>query len=344
MKLNKLNRPEKVKKKSYKITLILIFAFLIFITFIISMNTGVSTLTPMEVLNTILGQGTDFQNLILFEFRLPRIIISILVGAGLAVSGCILQGVTRNPLADPGLLGITIGAGLAVVLFVSFFPSNTPAPTLLLPFLALLGASLTGMVIYLLAYSKQDGLIPIRLILVGIAVSAGLGAILTVLSLRLNHNDYDMIAVWLVGRIWGSSWDFVLALIPWLVILLPYAFYKARILDAFGFGDKVATGFGISVEKERMKLLGIAIALAASCVSVSGGIAFVGLIGPHLARRLIGPQHKYLLPASALIGALMLILADTLGRAILQPTEIPAGIVVALIGAPYFLYMLAREV
>jgi iron complex transport system permease protein len=343
MRMGKLNPTDNVKKKRNQITVMFVFVFLIIITFIVSMNTGVSRLSPVEVLNTILGKGTDFQRLILIEFRLPRIVISILVGAGLAVSGCILQGVSRNPLADPGLLGITIGAGLAVVLFISFFPSNVQAPTLLMPFLALLGASLAGAIIYLLAYSKQDGLVPIRLILVGIAVSSGLSAILTILSLRLDHNNYDMIAVWLVGRIWGSSWDFVLTLTPWLVTLLPYAFYKARVLDALGFGDKLATGLGISVERERLKLLAVAIALAASCVSVSGGIAFVGLIGPHLARRLIGPQHKYLLPTSALVGALMLLLADLLGRAVLQPTEIPAGIVVAIIGAPYFLYMLSRQ-
>ncbi|WP_438349548.1 FecCD family ABC transporter permease [Paenibacillus sp. FA6] len=343
MSVVKADPTEKLKKKRHRMIVMFILVILIVLTFIISMNTGVSTLSPLEVLNTILGKGTDFQRLILIEFRLPRIVISILVGAGLAVSGCILQGITRNPLADPGLLGITIGAGLAVVLFISFFPSNMQAPTLLMPFLALLGASIAGAIIYLLAYSKQDGLIPIRLILVGIAVSAGLGAILTILSLRLSHNNYDMIAVWLVGRIWGSSWDFVLALAPWLIILLPYAFYKSRVLDVLGFGDKLATGLGIPVERERLKLLAVAIALAASCVSVSGGIAFVGLIGPHVARRLIGPQHKYLLPTSALVGALMLLLADTLGRAILQPTEIPAGIVVAIIGAPYFLYMLSRQ-
>lgn len=343
MSMHKFIQIEEVKKKKHRITTLVVLAILIVVTFIISMNTGVSKLSPIDVFRTIFGMGTDFQKLILFEFRLPRIVISILVGAGLALSGCILQGVTRNPLADPGLLGITTGAGLAVVLFLSFFPSNVQAPTLWMPFLAFVGAGITGTIIYLLAYSKQDGLIPIRLILVGLAVSAGLSALLTVLSLRLSDNSYDMIAVWIVGRIWGSSWEFVLALLPWLIILLPYVFYKARVLDALSLGDKLAVGLGVPVEKERLKLLAVAVALAAACVSVSGGIAFVGLIGPHLARRIIGPQHKYLIPASALVGALMLILADTLGRAILQPTEIPAGIVVAVIGAPYFLYMLSRQ-
>lgn len=342
MSMHKFMQPQEVKKKKHRLTTLLVLAILIVITFIISMNTGVSKLSPLDVLHTIFGMGTDYQKLILFEFRLPRIIISILVGAGLAVSGCILQGVTRNPLADPGLLGITMGAGLAVVIFISFFPINVQV-TFWMPVAAFIGASITGTIIYVLAYSKKDGLIPVRLVLVGLAVSAGLSALLTMLSLRLSNNNYDMVAVWLVGRIWGSSWEFVLVLLPWLIILLPYVFYKARVLDVLNLGDKLAVGLGVPVEKERLKLLAVAVALAASCVSVSGGIAFVGLIGPHLARRIIGPQHKYLLPASALVGAFMLILADTLGRAILQPIEIPAGVVVAVIGAPYFLYMLSKQ-
>lgn len=342
MSMHKFMQSQEVKKKKHRLTTMLVLAILIVITFIISMNTGVSKLSPLDVLHTVFGTGTDYQELILFEFRLPRIIISILVGAGLAVSGCILQGVTRNPLADPGLLGITMGAGLAVVIFISFFPINVQV-TFWMPVAAFIGASITGTIIYVLAYSKKDGLIPVRLVLVGLAVSAGLSALLTMLSLRLSNNNYDMIAVWLVGRIWGSSWEFVLVLLPWLIILLPYVFYKARVLDVLNLGDKLAVGLGVPVEKERLKLLAVAVALAASCVSVSGGIAFVGLIGPHLARRIIGPQHKYLLPASALVGAFMLILADTLGRAILQPIEIPAGVVVAVIGAPYFLYMLSKQ-
>lgn len=342
MSMHKFMQPQEVKKKKHRLTTMVVLGILIIVTFIISMNTGASKLSPLDVLHTVLGTGTDYQKLILFEFRLPRIIISILVGAGLAVSGCILQGVTRNPLADPGLLGITMGAGLAVVLFISFFPINVQV-TFWMPIVAFIGASITGATIYLLAYSKKDGLIPVRLILVGLAVSAGLSAMLTMLSLRLSNNNYDMIAVWLVGRIWGSSWEFVLALLPWLLILLPYVFYKARVLDALNLGDKLAVGLGVPVEKERLKLLAVAVAIAAACVSVSGGIAFVGLIGPHLARRIIGPQHKYLLPTSALVGAFMLILADTLGRAILQPIEIPAGVVVAVIGAPYFLYMLSKQ-
>ena len=331
------------RRRIRRITVLTSFVALILLTFIISLNTGFSRLTPLEVFQTLFGMGTEKQSLILFEFRLPRIIISILVGAGLAVSGCILQGVSRNALADPSILGITSGAGFVVVLFISFYPSTADAPAFLLPFLAMLGGGLTATLIYGLAYKRNEGLIPTRMILTGIAVSAGISAAMIVLMLKLNPRQFDLIAVWLAGRIWGTTWEYVLTLLPWIIILLSFVFYKVRILDVLTFGDKLAIGLGVPLEKERLKLLAAAVGLAAACVSVSGGIGFVGLIGPHLARRLIGPHHRYLIPASALAGALLLLLADTIGRVVLQPSEIHAGIVVAIIGAPYFLYLLARS-
>ncbi|MNJ59358.1 Iron-uptake system permease protein FeuC [compost metagenome] len=164
-----------------------------------------------------------------------------------------------------------------------------------------------------------------------------------VLTLKLDPNKYQFVATWLAGSIWGSNWKFVLALLPWIAILLPYVFYKARVMNVLNLGENTATGLGAPVEKERLLLLAAAVGLAGSSVAVSGGIGFVGLIGPHLARRLVGPKHQLLLPTSALAGALLVIVADTIGRWILQPSEIPTGIVVAVIGAPYFLYLLARS-
>jgi len=325
------------------LTVIIIFAILIIVAFIISMNTGYTRLTPVQVFKTLFGAGDAKQSLILFEFRLPRIVISILVGMGLAVSGCILQGLSRNALADPGILGINAGAGLMVMLFISFFPSTAAAPVFMLPFLALLGAGLTAALIYTLAYKRHEGISPTRLLLVGIAVAAGISAAMIVLTLRLDPENYQFVATWMAGSIWGSNWKFVLALLPWIVVLLPFAIYKARVLNVLNLGDQTATGLGTPIEKERLALLAVAVGLAGSCVAVSGGIGFVGLVGPHLARRLVGPKHQLLLPTAALTGALLLIVADTLARIILQPSEIPTGIVVAVIGAPYFLYLLARS-
>jgi iron complex transport system permease protein len=325
------------------ITVMIVLGTLILIVFVISMNTGFIRLSPLEIIKTLFGASTQKHHLILYEFRLPRIVISVLVGAGLAVSGCMLQGISRNALADPGILGINHGAGLMVVIFISFYPTNTAAPIFLLPVLALIGAGLTAALIYGLAYKKHEGLSPTRLILVGIAVAAGISAVMIVLTLKLDPQNYQFVAVWLAGSIWGSNWKFVLALLPWVLILLPYVCWKARVLNILNLGDEVATGLGAPVEGERLRLLAAAVGLAGSCVAVGGGISFVGLIGPHLARRLVGPKHQLLLPASALSGALLMIAADTLGRWILQPTEIPTGIVVAVIGAPYFLYLLAKS-
>ncbi|MCM3341104.1 iron ABC transporter permease [Paenibacillus sp. MER TA 81-3] len=331
------------RRKKRGIAVIIILSILICIAFIISMNTGYIRLTPMDLIRTLFGAGTDKQNLILFDFRLPRIVISVLIGAGLAVSGCVMQGISRNALADPGILGINAGAGLTVMLFISFYPTTAAAPVFLLPVLALVGAGLTAALIYSLSYKRHEGLSPTRLLLTGIAVAAGISAAMIVLTLKLSPDKYQFVATWLAGSIWGTNWKFVLALLPWIVVLLPFVFYKARVMNVLNLGDQTATGLGAPVERERLVLIAAAVGLAGACVAVSGGIGFVGLIGPHLARRLVGPKHQMLLPAAALAGSLLVITADTLGRWILQPSEIPTGIVVAVIGAPYFLYLLARS-
>ncbi|NUU59479.1 FecCD family ABC transporter permease [Paenibacillus agri] len=330
------------QRRTRNITVLSLLGFLIATVFVISMNTGFMRLSPLEVLQTIGGQGNHQQKLILFDFRLPRIVISLLVGAGFAVSGCILQSLSRNALAEPSTLGITAGAGFAVILFISFFPATTAAPIYVLPLLALLGAGLTAALIYILAF-RREGLSQARLVLIGIAVAAGINAYQIVLALRLDPKNYQFVATWMAGKIWGGDWRFVLALLPWIVVLLPFAFYKARVLNVLNLGDQMSTGLGAPVERERLLLLAAAVALAGSCVAVSGGIGFVGLIAPQLARRLVGPRHQVLLPAAALTGGLLLLAADTIGRWIMQPAEVPAGVVVAVIGAPYFLYLLAKS-
>ncbi|WP_068618473.1 FecCD family ABC transporter permease [Paenibacillus tuaregi] len=324
------------------IKVVLTLGMLIIAAFIISMNTGYIRLSPLELMYTLLGQGTQKQSLILFDFRLPRIVISVLIGAGLAVSGCIMQGVSRNALADPGILGINSGAGLAVLLFISFYPSTSSAPVFLLPVLALLGAGMTAALIYGLAYKRHRGLLPTSLLLTGIAVAAGTSAATIVLTLRLNPEKYQFVATWVAGSIWGSNWKFVLALLPWILLLIPYVIYKSRVLNVLNLGDMTAAGLGAPVERERLRLLGAAVALAGACVSVSGGIGFVGLLGPHLARRLVGTKHQILIPVSALAGSLLVVVSDTIARIILQPTEVPTGIVVAVVGTPYFLYLLSK--
>ncbi|MEW9122391.1 MAG: iron ABC transporter permease [Thermotaleaceae bacterium] len=337
------NEAYKRKITSRNIAIIIGCVILLIVSFIISMNTGYTKLTPFDTIRTLFGGGTDKENLILFDFRLPRIVISILVGAGLALSGCIIQGISGNALADPGLLGINSGAGLMVILYALFFGVNSYFSVFTLPFLAFLGAGITAIFIYILALKKGEGIAPMRLILTGVAVQAGISALTTVLVIKLDETQFDFVAVWQAGSIWGSNWKFVIALLPWLLIFIPYVMMKSHVLDVLTLGDEIAYGLGASVEKERRRMLGAAVALAASCVAVSGSISFVGLISPHLARKLVGPRHKILFPTCAMIGAVLVSMADTIARVIVQPSEIPTGIMVAIIGAPYFLYLLAKS-
>ncbi|MGE7842352.1 FecCD family ABC transporter permease [Lysinibacillus sp. NPDC093712] len=331
---------QKVRRKNFLIIATLII--LIVITFVISMNTGVIKLTPMEVISTLFGQGDAQQQLILFQFRLPRIVIGVLVGMGLAMAGAVLQGISKNALADPGILGINAGAGLAVMLYISFFSTTKSAPVYLLPVLAFLGAGITAVLIYTLSYKRYEGITPMRLILTGIAAAAGISSAMIVLTLRLTPENYQFVATWLAGSIWGSNWRFVLSLLPWLLILLPFIYSRSRVLNILNLGEITSIGLGASIEKERRWLLAASVGLAGASVSVSGGIGFVGLIAPHLARQLVGANHQFMLPTAALLGGFLVLLADTIGRSILEPSEIPAGIVVAVFGAPYFLYLLAR--
>ncbi|WP_034681350.1 FecCD family ABC transporter permease [Caldalkalibacillus mannanilyticus] len=317
---------------------------LILLSFFISLNMGYIRMAPMEVLKTLIGLGTEKDQLVLFQFRLPRMVIALLIGAGLAISGAILQGVSQNGLAEPGILGINAGAGLAVVLFIFFFQGSTSSlgtwSMFALPFAALVGGGFAAFLIYILAWKK--GVTPVRLILVGIGVNAAFAAALIIFQLKMNPRDFMQATIWLSGSIWNSNWKFVLTILPWIMILLPYTMYKARYLNILHLGDYVATGLGAAVEKERRILLMLAVALAGACVAVGGGISFLGLVAPHLARRIVGPKHQVMLPTAALMGALLLLVADTIGRNILSPSEIPVGLVVSALGAPYFIYLLIK--
>lgn len=331
------------KQKKFIFLISLLFILTI-ITFIISLNLGVVRIAPIDVFKTLLGKGTARDQLVLVDFRLPRMILALLIGAGLAVSGAILQGVTKNELAEPGILGINSGAGFMVILFIYFFQgSMNSVNTLgifLMPLFALAGAIIAAFLIYVLAWKK--GIDPVRLILVGIGVNSGFGAAIIIFQLKMNPQDFMQAAVWLSGDIWGTNWKFVAVLAPLILLLLPFALYKAHILNIMNLGDQVATGLGIQVEKERRLLLLAAVTLAGFSVAAGGGIAFLGLVAPHIAKRLIGPKHQLFLPITAVLGAFVLLLADTIGKNLLTPTQIPVGIVVAIFSAPYFIFLLMK--
>ncbi|NUU62207.1 iron ABC transporter permease [Paenibacillus sp. JW14] len=308
----------------------------------ISLNTGTVSLTPLTVWKTLLGYGTSDEKMILFDYRMPRIIITMLAGIGLGIAGAVFQGTTRNTLADPGILGINTGAALGLIIFVSFFRTMEGPAALLIPLFTFVGGTLSALIVFLFAYDRHRGLMPIRLILVGIAVAAGISAVTLLLSLKLDDKTYAFTARWLAGSVWGRDWIHVGALLPWILVLVPLIYSRSKALDLFVLGDETAYSVGSHVTRERLSLLGMAVALSCASVSVAGGIGFIGLVAPHIAKRLVGPQHRYFLPVAALIGLGILVTADTIGRSIFRPNAIPAGVVVAAIGGPYFLYLLFK--
>lgn len=319
---------------------------LIIISFIVSLNMGSLSIKPIDVLKTLIGQGTRKDELVLFTLRLPRIIIAVLVAIGLSTSGTILQGITKNDLADPGILGIGSGASLAVVVYIYFTSGNTYAvisdiTIYTMPILALTGAFIAAALIYSLAWKK--GINPSRLILVGIGINSAFTAMLIIFQLKFTTQEFNRIMVWISGSIWGANWKYVIATLPWIVIFLVLTLYKARYLDVLNLGDELSTGLGVKVEKERRKLLFFAVALAGAATAVSGTISFLGLVSPHIGRRLVGPKHKVLIPTSALISVFLFLVSDIIAKNLLSPAEIPVGIVLSIVGVPYFVYLMLKQ-
>ncbi|CAM5331046.1 MULTISPECIES: FecCD family ABC transporter permease [Bacillus] len=328
------------KQRALVVTLVLLCLSAAVVLY--SLNTGTLKLSPVMVIKTLFGFG-DFQSeTVLFDYRLPRIVVTMLAGIGLGIAGGILQSLSRNPLADPGIIGLNAGAAFGLIVFVTYFHALEGNPSLLIPLFTFGGGLLAAAVIVLLAYDRHEGLVPIRLILVGIAVAAGFSALTLYLSLKLDEDTYTFASRWLVGNVWGRDWIHVLALLPWIVCLVPLTLMQTNTLNALTLGDAVASSVGVRVQRKRLLLLTLAVGLASASVSMTGGIGFIGLVAPHLARRLVGSLHQYFLPVSALLGLLILVSADTIGRSIFAPNAIPAGVVVAFIGAPYFLYLLTK--
>lgn len=320
---------------SYKMRLVFL-VILTIIAAILAIGAGAVFISPLEIFQSIFDGTDSGPGFIIMNYRLPRIVMAILVGAGLGVSGTILQGIIRNPLASPDVIGITKGAGLAAAIVVLLFPSS---PIIVLPIAALAGAAIITVILYLFAYKK--GVNPSTLALVGIALGAICQAGIQYLMVKFPV-EINAALVWLTGSLWGKSWNDVLLLLPWIVILVPISMLLASKLDILNLGDDVAEGLGEPTERSRILLLAVAVALAGSSVAVVGSIGFLGLIAPHIARQMVGNRHQLLLPTAAVMGILILLLADALGRGIAPPNEVPAGIFTAILGAPYFLYLLRK--
>lgn len=316
---------------------------LIPILMIVNVAIGFMDFSLKEWLDLITGQGSAKAELIIFSFRMPRMLIAIMVGMGFSVAGCILQGLTRNPLADPGILGINAGASLVVVIFIVFIGQLQWQSFLLLPLFSLLGASMSGLLIYKLSSHGYKGVMPNSLILNGIAIQAGLNAILMIVVMTMDKNQHEFLTRWQAGSIWNAHFKLVITLLPWIVIGLILSWMWSKEMNILTLGDDNARSLGLDVKKSKRKLLILAMSISAASVAVSGSMSFVGLLGPHISRRLVGNKHEYLVPVSALVGAVLMLIADMIARKIAEPFELPTGIVVAVIGAPYFFYLLMKK-
>ena len=301
--------------------------------FIASVKLGAVDISVGEIIALLRGDKNIANYHIIWNIRLPRIIAGALVGMNLAIAGAILQCIMRNPLADPGIIGVTSGAGLAAVVVMILFPEHNS----LVPIVAFAGAILSSLVVY--GISWKGGVNPLRLILAGVAVASFLGAFMTVLMVF--HSDKVQGTInWMAGGFQGRSWEHVKMILPYSILGAAAALGSFKYLNILMLGDDVAKGLGLRVESVRLCYIALAAFLAASAVSVAGLLGFVGLIIPHVVRLLVGSDHKFLLPFSALLGAAIIIIADTVARTIFNPVEIPVGVIMAFLGAPFFLYLL----
>lgn len=326
-----------VGRSVWRAGILLFFLALALAGSFLSLTKGSSVITMRQIADILLNPGTDPQSQIIWNIRMPRTIVGALVGVNLSLSGAILQAIMRNPLADPHIIGISSGAGLAGVAIMILFPALeyliTPA--------AFIGAMLAAVCIYILAW--KNGIKPVRIILAGVAVSAFLSAGISGLMIFYSDRVHGAL-MWMVGGLAARSWPHVQIILPYAVIGLLLALASAAYLNILQLGDEMARGLGINVEVTRVLLTAVAALLAASAVSVVGLLGFVGLVVPHAARLLIGSDYRYLLPASALLGIAIVTLSDTFARVVFAPIELPVGIIMAFLGAPFFLFLLRREI
>jgi iron complex transport system permease protein len=333
------------------LTVMLILLTALVAVAILSASIGAAKISLGRIVAALLSSGGDSaaaarDQLILFSIRLPRIAMAAIVGALLAAAGTVMQGLFRNPLADPGLVGVSAGAGLAAAATIVAGDKTLPVTVMnwpfLLPFAAFCGALITTAQLYRIA-TWQGRTSIATMLLAGLALGALAGAGTGLLVFLADDRQLRDITFWMLGSLSGATWPKIAAIIPFLVLFLISTGLVSRGLDLLALGETEAFHMGVAVERLKRLLIVLVAAAAGAAVSVSGVIGFVGIIIPHLLRLLIGPGHRLLLPASACAGAILLLTADGFARTIAAPAELPIGIVTAIIGAPFFLFLLLRQ-
>jgi iron complex transport system permease protein len=318
-----------------RVSAFLTVSILLVIMIVVAISVG-SVSVPLDQIIESLFNKTGGSGGIVRDIRIPRVIMGVLVGANLAVAGVLLQGVMGNPLADPGITGISSGASVIVMVVMLYFPGASAS----IPIFGFIGSMLACTLIYLLAW--KNGISAIRIILAGVAVNAMLGGVTSMISI-LNSESLSGVLSWLNGNLGKKSWSDVRMLTLYTVTGLTLTIPLAKSCNLLALGDKNAKSLGYSPNTLRILISVIAVFLAGISTAYVGVIGFIGLVVPHISRMIIGTDHKVLLPFSALLGSTMLLLADTLGRTITAPYEIPVGIVMTIIGGPFFLYLLRKD-
>lgn len=322
-------------RKSNYIIIIMTLCVLLFLTIFFT-TLGSVNLAFSEVWRALTIDEVSIERTIVHSMRLPRNIMAVLVGANLAISGILLQAVMKNPLADPGITGVSSGASVVAIFIILVVPSLIPA----LPLFAFIGGAIACVLVFLLAW--KNGIQPIRIVLAGVAVNAVLGGFISMLSI-LYSDRIQSALLWLNGSLAGSTWRDVGMLLPYSVVGLIAGLFLIRSANVLQLGDEAAKNLGFNVTTTRLTLSAVAVFLAGVTTSFVGIIGFIGLIVPHVARMLMGSDHKYTIPFSMVLGGLVLLIADTLGRSAFGPIEIPVGIITAIVGGPFFLYLLRKS-
>ena len=319
-----------------KYVVLIVLAAVLAVVMMLSVGYGVMEMSWIDIIRTLFSGGDCIEFQIIYNLRLPRTLLGALVGAALAVAGVILQAVMRNPLASPGIIGVSSGAGLAAVVALMIFPTLSGW---LIP-VAFGGAFITATAVYLLAWKR--GVEPVRLLLAGVAVSSLLGAMSTAIML-FNSEKVAGILDFAIGSLSTRSWPQLELVAPYIIAGLAVAVIIAPKLNILGLGDEIAVGLGMNVERMRLCFIALAALLAGAAVSVVGLLGFVGLIAPHIVRMIIGGDSKFLIPGAAIFGAVLVVGSDTAGRVVIAPEELPLGIIMALLGPPFFLWLLRRR-
>lgn len=332
------------KKKFLIITLVLLV--LLVISTILYLSWGSYKISPGDLLGTLLGKGTKMQKTALLSIRLPRMLVGIAVAIALSTAGALLQTVTKNELADSGITGINAGAAVAAVIFISlkttdYYTELGVLSIYVLPFMAIAGAGLAAIVIYLL--SGRDRIRPKRLLLVGLGLNAGLNAFLTFFLFRGGVGDYNRVLTWISGSLWGAGWSYARIILPISFALFIIVLLYHKKLDVLMLSEEHGTALGLNLDKERKKFLFFAVILAGSATAFAGNIGFLGLISPHIARKLSGVYHKHYFIVSAMISVIIVLSADAVSRNLFSPIEIPVGITISIFGVPYFIYLMTKE-